>query len=246
MALLAATLVAVSSACAAQGLGADKNLQSRSTVYSVNSSDAGVGADQQYVVAKAVKLIQQGQLAGADTLLDEVLGHFAGLMTDGKQTYVSMRDDAEYQQFVQERQAPGGNPQVTRLHHAFAQALQMKAYIASSRQQWEQAVTYLDKKMSYAPYEAQPYLEKGYILNAQGKPQEGLEVYEKGYRLALTHGGTAQEQAAALRGMGSAEIDLGKLDKAAVSFRMSLQIEPGNKTALGELDYIQKLKAKGQ
>ncbi|MFZ3064745.1 MAG: hypothetical protein WA277_05635 [Nitrospirota bacterium] len=42
--------------------------------------------------------------------------------------------------------------------------------------------------------------------------------------------------------MGSAQIDLGKLDDAVNSFKKSLEIEPGNKVALHELQYIEKIK----
>lgn len=241
--LLAASLFAISVNSGAEGLGGNKDLESRETTYSIQSSSEGIGADQQDAVTKATKLIEQNQLASADTLLDSVLGHFADLMKDSSQSYFSFRDNKDYQQFLKERHAKQGN-KITRVNDSFTQALQLKAYIASSRQQWDQAMGYLDRKISYAPYEAQPHIEKGYILTAQGKPQQGFDSYKRAYALALEHNAAKQEQAAALRGMGSAQIELGNLDEAVDLFNKSLEIEPGNKVALSELQYIEKMKTK--
>jgi len=39
---------------------------------------------------------------------------------------------------------------------------------------------------------------------------------------------------------------LGRLDEAEDSYNKSLEIEPGNRIALGELEYIKKLRAQGR
>lgn len=231
----------------AEGLGKNKNLETQSTTFDIESSSEGIGADQQDAVSEAANLVQQERFDEAGKVLDGVLAHFAKLMRDGKRKYVSFRSDDDYKQFVGEYQAgPGGKakPKITRVHDSFAQALQLKAYIASSLQNWDEATEYLDKKISYAPYEAQPHLEKGYVLNARGRPAEGLESYKKAYELAQAHNAARQEQAAALRGMGSTLIELGRLDEAEDSYNKSLEIDPGNRIALNELQYIRELKRK--
>lgn len=246
IALLAATVYVIPVSRGGDDLGINTNMQTVETIYSIQVSREGIGADQQQAVSKAIELVKQGQLESADPLLDGVLSRFADLMGASNQTYVCFRQNQGYDQFVKElgQAKLQGGLRVTRVHDSFAQALQMKAYIASARKQWDRAIEYLNKKISYAPYEAQPFTEMGYVLNAQGKPKEALEAYGKGYALGVAHGATKTEQATALRGMGCAQIDLGKLDEAVTSFKKSLELEPGNKVALNELKYIEKIRAK--
>lgn len=52
--------------------------------------------------------------------------------------------------------------------------------------------------------------------------------------------------ARALRGEGFALIELNQLDEAEKSFQASLKVEPDNKLALSELDYIKKLRQQKQ
>lgn len=243
--LLAVVMSVTSAGGKAEGLGINKNLESTESRYAIESSAAGIGSDQQDAVSKAANQVGQGELNTADRLLDDVLRHFANLMTDKQQTYVSFRNDKDYRQFVQESKSKQIY-KITRVHDSFVQALQLKAFIASSRQEWDTAIRYLDKKILYAPFEAQPFLEKGYCLTNQGNPQQGFEAYKKAYALATAHNSALQEKSAALRGMGSAQIELGNLDEAATLFNRSLELEAGNKVALSELEYIRQMKAKGR
>jgi tetratricopeptide (TPR) repeat protein len=249
IALLATAVFVIHVDSRGQDLSPNKNLQSVETFYSLHASAGGIGADQQEAVSKAVGLIKQGQLASADTILDVVLSRFTGLMGDANKTYVCFRETDDYRQFlneIQDKQTFQARRQVTRVNISFAQALQMKAYIASSRREWDRAIYYLNKKISYAPYEAQPHIEMGYILNVQGKPKEAVESYRRGYALATAHDAEKTHQAMALRGLGSAQIELGRLDDAVDSFKKSLEIEPRNKTALNELRYIEQMRANGR
>lgn len=231
----------------AEGLGKDKNLETKSTTYDLASSSEGMGADQQDAVSRAGNLLQQEKYAEAGKILDGVLTRFAKLMNDKQAKYVSFRSDEDYKEYVDAAQAgQGGKAKIKRVHDSFTQALQLKAFIASSLQKWDEAIEYLDKKIAYAPYEAQPYLEKGYVLNASGRPADGLASYKKAYELANAHSAAKQEKAAALRGIGSTLIELGRLDEAEDAYNKSLEIEPGNHIALGELEYIKKMRAQGR
>lgn len=231
------------------GLAADTNLKTYETPYSVQVSSEGLGADQQEPVIKAVELIKQGEIGKANSILDGVLSRFAKLMEDNTRTYVCFRQTSDYNQFlddIQSRQGLEARSRVTRIHDSFVQALQMKAYIASAMKQWDQAIDYLNKKISYAPYDAQPYIEMGYVLNQQGKTQMAFDTYKKAYALAVEHSTAKMEQAMALRGMGTSLIDLGKLDDAVASFNKSLELDPGNKIALSELQYIEQIRNKSR
>jgi tetratricopeptide (TPR) repeat protein len=245
--LFAAAALFVSVSAAAEGLGKNKNLVTQSTTYDLASSTEGIGANQQAAVSKAADLVQQERYDEAGKILDGVLSRFAKLMRDSNAKYVAFRSDEDFKQYEAAfNTGQGGKVKIMRVHDSFTQALQLKAYIASSLQKWDVAIDYLDKKIAYAPFEAQPHLEKGYVLNASGKPADGLESYKLAYELTVKHNAAPQEQAAALRGMGSTLIELGRLDEAEDAYNKSLEIEPGNRIALGELEYIAKLRAQGR
>lgn len=225
----------------------NNNTFSVETLYSLQISTGGIGYDQKASASKAFELIKQGQLAQAEAVLDDVLKRFDILMANSSRKYVCFRWAEDYRQFLNEIEAKQGHQAIrtyTLVHYTFAQVLYFKAFIASSQKQWSQAINFLDREISYAPYDPLPHNEKGYILSMQKKPQQALESYKRGYALAATHiaSSAKTELAGALRGMGSAQIDLGKLDDAVNSFKKSLEIEPGNKVALHELQYIEKIK----
>jgi Flp pilus assembly protein TadD len=69
---------------------------------------------------------------------------------------------------------------------------------------------------------------------------EALTAYEDGLKLAdIDDGGRARMH----RGRGYVLTEMGRLDEAEAAYRESLKFEPGNKIAIGELDYIARLRA---
>jgi tetratricopeptide (TPR) repeat protein len=81
--------------------------------------------------------------------------------------------------------------------------------------------------------------ERGASLMALKRWPDALANYDK----ALTISGLkGPVRAILLRGRGFSLTELGRLDDAAAAYRESLDSEPGNKRALGELNYIEKLR----
>src|SRR5689334_13418121 len=112
------------------------NLETFETLYAAHKSNDGIGADEQANVAKSFKLIEQGELAAADAIVDGVLIKFSTLIAASNRTYVCFGSAKDLQQFLAEEKTKGGSESVkmvTRVSLCFAQALQLKAYIASSR-----------------------------------------------------------------------------------------------------------------
>jgi len=95
-----------------------------------------------------------------------------------------------------------------------------------------------------APAAASAAAERGYILNQVGKTDEALAAYQRSLSLAKRFHSQRAYQAPALRGMGFSLIEMQRLDEAENAFRESLEVEPDNKIALGELGYIRQLRAK--
>jgi len=205
---------------------------------------SGLGRGQMHSVYRAIALVRKKKLTEADLRLNRVLAAFRKIMTDSEARYVCFRSKEDYQRFVETVRKLKGEAEakrVVRISWGLCEALQLKAQIASQRRKWPQALKLLGRVMGYAPCAAWPHCERGYILNKLGKPAEALEAYKKASTLAENFDGSWHERAAALRGMGFAQTELGQLGAAKASFRKSLQIDPKNKLALSELKYIAKL-----
>jgi tetratricopeptide (TPR) repeat protein len=89
-----------------------------------------------------------------------------------------------------------------------------------------------------------PYLatEHALALAELGKLDEALAAYDAALKLvAIDDKGKARAQ----RGRGYVLTDLGRLDEAEAAYNESLKLDPGNRIALHELDYIKKLRAGG-
>lgn len=217
------------------------NMYSVATTTVNNASSAGIGASNEAASLQASRLITSGHLDEGEKLVNETLAKFDALMT-GPGPYVCIANDGDYQKYVQTL-SPAEAKSLVRVHISFATCLQARAFVYSDRKQWEEALAALDKTIKYCPYELMPRTEKAYILHATGKLKEAVDAYDAAEKLCIEHHLSAKEHAVAVRGKASTLIDLGKLDEAEAVYKKSLEIEPGNKLALDELDYIKQVRA---
>lgn len=82
--------------------------------------------------------------------------------------------------------------------------------------------------------------ERAVALSRLGRLPEALAAYESGLTLAtIDDKGRARMH----RGRGFVLTEMSRLDEAEAAYRESLTLEPDNKIALGELDYIARLRA---
>ena len=110
----------------------------------------------------------------------------------------------------------------------------------------EDALKALDRGLAlcsvFAEHRVLVISERGASLMALKRWPEALSDYEEGLKLA---GLDDKSKARLHRGRGFALTELGRLDEAAAAYRTSLELEPGNPIAVGELNYIAHLKAGG-
>jgi tetratricopeptide (TPR) repeat protein len=109
--------------------------------------------------------------------------------------------------------------------------------------------------------EAEPYLRRAteldptnaHYLNEYAEWWKHERQWQKSYDLFMASVALAPQQPAdvrakfqarALRGMGFTLIELGRLDDAQRQFDASLKLEPGNRAALSELQYIREQRAR--
>ncbi len=204
--------------------------------------EAGLGADQRPLIVKAVSLIKAQQLTEAGHLLDQALATFHRLMTNPHAKYVSAPTRAELDAFSAESNTASN---IIWADWSFREALHLKAFIESTSKRFEIALQLLDEEATYAPTAAAPYLERGYIFGLQSKPSAALEAYTRALALSRKYASSAGTEGAALRGMGVVLIDLHDLFRAERYLQESLKVDPGNRVAIKELEYIRQLRAAG-
>jgi tetratricopeptide (TPR) repeat protein len=126
-------------------------------------------------------------------------------------------------------------------------ALYLGSYYNELRR-YDDAVRVLDKglKLFAEPAFADmvPYLagERALALAQGGHLQDALAAYDEALKLPmLDDKGKARMQ----RGRGYIFVEMGRLDDGEAAYKESLTLDPGNKNALGELEYIAKLKQGG-
>lgn len=198
------------------------------------------GSEQREKVVQAQELIKDRSYEAAGRLLDDVLSFFQKAMTDTNAVYASFASKQEYEIWRKLR----AEQKVVWLDWAFRDALHNKAFIASSKKQWPDALKLLNEEIRYAPFAAIAHCEKGYIFNSDGKPSDSLEEYEKALELAEKYASARGDKAMALRGMGYSYIELGDLERAKAAYQKSLEIDPNNKLARSELEFIKERELK--
>ena len=105
-----------------------------------------------------------------------------------------------------------------------------------SEDRFDNAAVCIEKGLELEPDHPVLWIERGYIFNRIGHHQEALEAY----RTAASVRQWAQPAvtARALRGQGSALIDLGQLSEARNVYNASLELDPESESARKELEYI--------
>jgi tetratricopeptide (TPR) repeat protein len=105
-----------------------------------------------------------------------------------------------------------------------------------SEGRFDNAAVCIEKGLDLEPDHPILWIERGYIFNRIGRHQEALEAY----RTAATVRQWAQPAitARALRGQGSALIDLEQFSEARNVYNASLELDPESESAPKELEYI--------
>ncbi len=113
---------------------------------------------------------------------------------------------------------------------------------------FEEALDALDAGLALSPLPEEHFgwtvpdllAERGIALGQLKRWKEALASYEAGLAIGDMDKG---ERALLHRGRGFVLVELGRIEEAEAAYRTSLELEPGNSIAIGELAYIAKLKA---
>lgn len=123
---------------------------------------------------------------------------------------------------------------------SYSKAFYLLTFIYVERKDWFKAMAFIDQGISLEPDHPLLLCEKALILSRLGRHQEAHDLFI--IAAEIRPWAPLNQRARALRGAANALIDLKRLDEAEVLLKKSLEIEPENKVALNELDYIRRLR----
>ncbi len=124
---------------------------------------------------------------------------------------------------------------------SYSRAYYLLAYSYLELKDAKNADANLDRALALEPDAPALLAEKGTLNQMTGRPDAAVDFFQraidiKGCKLD-------RELGKAYRGLGISLIDLEKLDEAEKALYTSLKYSPNNQTAIGELNYIDKLRA---
>lgn len=206
----------------------------------LNGIEEGIGADQRPAIVRAQDLMTSGKADEAEQALRQVIEAIERQIGKDTRTRVCVANKEEFNRFASDH---GGSGKVVWVDWAYREAIQAQAYIAGARGELDKALGLLERVEALSPFNPGAFVERGYVLKRLGRSQEALESYRRAYALSQGFESARASAPAALRGIGFALTELGDLKGARKAYEDSLKLDPGNETALHELDYIRSLEA---
>ncbi|MDT4331121.1 tetratricopeptide repeat protein [Methylomonas sp. MED-D] len=189
-------------------------------------------------VLQLVSLVKSKHFDEAETFAAELRRTFESSFDRSLKQYV-FQSNIEYQEFLK-----NSSESFEWIDWGYKECIQMQAFIASDKRLFSVAIDRLKELQSIAPMSADTSVELGFAFNQSHHPDDALAAYERGLQLARRYPSQRSFEGAALRGKGYSLVELGNLHEAELAYEESLMVEPGNKVALRELEYIRQSYAK--
>jgi tetratricopeptide (TPR) repeat protein len=213
---------------------AQDDVERVTTAYVTRGAKDALGSTYRADYAAALDSVQHGDLATGRAGLERIAAACDGYARPGLEL-VAVHTADEYERFV--RESGDGSP-TEWLDMVCPSTLKGLAFVhVEAGDSPDVALDYLDKAIRLAPYWADPYTERGFILAHSGRLEEALTAYREAIRRAEA---TRENGVLALawRGVGYAQGELHAWTESRAAYRRSLEIEPGNAIAENELQWI--------
>ena len=196
-------------------------------------------------LAIAYENIAKGKPDQALALLNDTIEHFQQRyslpLTVVSTTYVPSESAYidSYRTKVKEM-----NSDVPELSEHFIDLLYLKAYTLVEMQELKEAINVLNTAIAYDPSRANNYSELGHIYQTFGNWEQATSTFEMALLASEYSEATERitHRTRALRGLGYAAIEQGKLDIAESYYYQSLALDPNDEQAQIELKYIERMR----
>jgi tetratricopeptide (TPR) repeat protein len=209
-----------------------------------------VGEADQHVCRFPVRTVQALILSGKpdvaiNTILQPTLQQLATIKkVDTRRLYCS-RTGAETLLYLLTSAKDGGSAVV--IDYGFALAYFCYAHIHVEQGDLGRAEVKLRQALELSPSNPVFLSEQGYLYQRKSEWTKALELYDEA--LAATEAFSPEEskvleKGKALRGRGYSLVELDRLQEANEAYQECLSIDPNDRVARAELDYVEKLQKK--
>jgi tetratricopeptide (TPR) repeat protein len=198
-------------------------------------------ARQTEILKAGVQLLKEHRPAEAiQNYFDKVIASYEAMYPpDTKITYCA-RSATESLSYL--AQAAKDDKTSLVIGPAWCDAYFLRAYGLIDLGRHAEARQSLEKAIGMSPRNAHYLSELASIYRIEKKWNEALAKYETAAQLARDFSPPESrviELGEALRGKGYVLVELGRLDEAEATYKQCLEINPADKVAIGELDYVQ-------
>jgi tetratricopeptide (TPR) repeat protein len=212
-----------------------RNLSALALLLSLAAPAAAQEPEPDFAPAKA--LLDAGQFDEAAASYRRIAEQYAARYPrSAEQRYYCSGGGAETLLYLTTATADGVS--AVALDRDWCEALFMQAYAHVEAKRLDLAVAPLEEALELAPYNAKYANEYGFVLSRLGRLDAGMAAYRQALAAAKLGDGDDRNAAVAWRGIGWIHSDRREWDAAEEALRKSLEIEPDNAIARGELDYV--------
>ena len=203
-------------------------------------------AQSEEVLNEGIGALKAGRVEEAiNEYFNKVLDYFGKKYADEKRRIYCARTPAETLNYL--TRAAADKESAIAAPKTWAYAFFMKGYALMDLRRGPEAKPLIERAVALSPNNAQFLSELGQIHQSAGNWPKALETFqhaEESARDVSPPETRGTDLSRAMRGVGFALIELGRLDEAEKKFRQCLELNKGDQKAIGELKYIQNLREK--
>jgi tetratricopeptide (TPR) repeat protein len=200
------------------------------------------------VPREAESMIQQGQKSEAEELLREFVSDMPANWKPVTQAPNSIEiaywDTKEFLSHVPHQKPSGIEKTVVWVPPSYSKAFYLLGFLAVEREDWSNALNYIDQGVAVEPDHPLLLCEKALILSRMKRHVDAYDLFMKA--MDIRPWAPPQHRARAMRGAAVALVDLRRLDEAEEFLKKSLELVPNNEAAKHELRYIENLRKGGK
>lgn len=222
--------------------------QDRPAAQPADAASAANGKDedpQQQLVYQAAELANQQQTAEALAKVEQALEGYQARFADEKRSIYSARDPKESLLYM--AQAANAKTSAVAVGFEYGFAWYLRGYLLVELKRYDEALAALRKAAELSPMNAQYQSELGNLYQERRDWPAALAAYRsaRGASEFSPEETKRQDEGRALRGQGFVLIETGDLDGAEVALKQALALDPDDRRAKEELDYIRQIRKKG-
>ena len=191
---------------------------------------------------EAFQLIKTGQPAAAIERLDKVIAYYDKANEGQKRRVYCASSQAQVILYMS--LSASRSEEAVALDSTLCDAIFGKGFALIDMGQKAEARILLERAVELSPYNSQYIAELAELKKSERDWSGALEMFERAASAAEMAESADQPRlkARAWRGIGFARIELGDLDKAEAMFRKCLKLDPNDRGAQSELQYIKDLR----